>query len=92
MDIVCDVKHNAIFWRNSAKDEWSCEDLDVMIQAYEDEPYTNLTYWTTVYKENTEEPLYYVFRCEECGEPVLTVDMNHDYEFCPHCGRAIWRD
>lgn len=92
MDIICKEKYNVIFWRNNSNEEWSCEDLDVIINAYQDEPYTELEFWTTVRREDTDEELYHVFKCKRCEELILTVDINHDYEFCPHCGRAIWRN
>ena len=50
MDIVCKEKHNVIFWRNTPAEEWSCEDLDVMVNTYEDlfygrgKSYTELEY------------------------------------------------
>lgn len=92
MDIICKEKYNVIFWRNSPSEEWQCEDLDVVIDAYQDEPYTELELWKVVYKEGTEEPLYYVYECKKCDELILTVDADHGYKFCPHCGRAIWSE
>ena len=92
MEVVCKEKYNVIFWRNSPAEEWNCEDLDVIIDAYQDEPYTELEYWKPVKRENTDEILYHVFFCKECDQPVLTVDANHEYKFCPHCGRAIWSE
>ena len=92
MDVICKEKYNVIFWRNSPSEEWNCEDLDVIIDAYQDEPYTDIEYWTTICKEDTEEPMYYAFRCARCGEIILTLDLNHEYKFCPHCGRAVWSE
>ena len=89
MDIVCKEKYNVIFWRNSHDEEWNCEDLDVIINAYQEESYTEIEFWKTVCREGTEEPLYHVFECKACGELILTVDIDHGYKFCPHCGRAI---
>ena len=92
MDVVCKPKYNVIFWRNSADEEWQCEDLDTMIEAYTDEPYTDLDYIAPVREENMGKILYHIFKCRKCEKTVLTVDANPEYEFCPHCGRAIWRE
>ena len=92
MDVICKEKYNVIFWRNNPNEEWSCEDLDTMIDAYQTEAYTDLEYWQPVRREGTDEILYHVFFCKECGKSILAVDANHDYRYCPHCGRAIWRD
>ena len=90
MDIICKEKYNVIFWRNSRDEEWNCEDLDVIINAYQDEPYCELNYWTAVHPADDEEKdLYYLWICDRCEAVVPTLDMNHDLEFCPHCGRAI---
>ena len=89
MEIICRDDLNAIFWRNSHRDEWNSADLDEMVRAYEDEPYTELEYEETVYREGTDKALFYVFRCKACDKLVLTLDINHEYEFCPHCGRAV---
>ena len=92
MDIICKEKYNVIFWRNSPHEEWQCEDLDVVINAYQDEPYTELEFWTTVCGEESGKELYHVFKCKRCDGLILTVDKNHDYKFCPHCGGAIWSE
>lgn len=92
MDIITKPRYNAIFWRNSVNEPWQQADLDEMISAYTDEPYTAFELWRPVKREGTDEILYYVFYCEECHEPVLSVDVNHGYKFCPHCGRAVWQE
>ena len=92
MDVICKEKFNVIFWRKSHDEEWNCEDLDVMINAYQDEPYTEFTYWEPVKREDSEKILYHVYFCQKCNMPVLSVDEEHGYKYCPHCGRAIWRD
>ena len=92
MDIVCKEKYNVIFWRKSPSDEWQCEDLDVVIDAYETQPYTELEYWKTVRGEESGKDLYHIFKCKECDQLILTVDLDHDYHYCPHCGRAVWSE
>lgn len=92
MDVICKPKYNVIFWRNSANDNWQCEDLEAMITAYTDEPYTELEYWQPVRREGSEEILYHVYFCQKCRGPILSVDADPEYKFCPHCGRAIWRE
>ena len=92
MDVICKPKYNVVFWRKSADEDWQCEDLDTIIEAYTDEPYTDLDYIAPVRRENTNEILYHIFKCRKCEKTILTVDANHEYEYCPHCGRAIWRE
>ena len=92
MDIICKPSYNAIFWRNSPDQEWEQAYLDEVVSAYADEPYTEFDLWQPVKREGTDEILYYVFYCQECHEPVLSVDANHGYKFCPHCGRAVWQE
>lgn len=92
MKVVCKEKYNVIFWRNEPNEEWNCEDLDVMIDAYQTEPYTDMDYIAPVRRENTNEILYHIFKCRQCEKAILTVDANHEYKFCPHCGRAIWSE
>lgn len=92
MEVICAPDMNVIFWRENARGEWQSTDLDEMIRAYEDEPYTDLIYRNTVYRESTEEPLYYAFECDKCKEIILAVDANHGYQYCPYCGRAIWSE
>ena len=90
MDIISKEKYNVIFWRNSPRDEWQNAPLDEVINAYQDEPYTELKYWTTVHREGTDTELYHLFDCEKCGKVIATLDKEHDLEFCPYCGRAIF--
>ena len=90
MQVVCREDMNTLFWREGNHDDWCWANLDELIEKYEDEPYTELEYWKTVYREDTDKPLYYVFRCKECDHLILTVDIDHGYDYCPHCGRAIW--
>jgi hypothetical protein len=92
MEVICKEKLNTIFWRHEHGNDWSWADLDEVISTYEDEPYTELSYWQPVRREGSEEILYHVFFCKNCDNPILAVDANHDYRYCPHCGRAIWRD
>lgn len=92
MDVICKPKYNVIFWRNPGEEEWNCEDLDEIIESYQCEPFTELRYIAPVHRENSDEILYHIFECSECEKTILTVDVNHGYEFCPHCGRAIWRE
>ena len=91
MDIICKPKYNVVFWRESADEDWHYENLDTVVESYTDIPQTELDYVAPVRRENTGEILYHIFKCRECDKTVLTVDANHEYEFCPHCGRAIWR-
>lgn len=91
MDIICKPSYNVIFWRKSENEDWQYENLDTVVEAYIDIPYTELDYVAPVRRENTDEILYHIFKCRECDKTILTVDANHEYEFCPHCGRAIWR-
>lgn len=92
MDIVCKPKYNVIFWRENEEDEWQCENLDTMIESYGVDSYTELEYWQPVRREDSEDILYHVFFCQRCKKPILAVDANHGYKFCPHCGRAIWSE
>ena len=93
MDIVCKEKYNVIFWRNSPSEEWNCEDLDVVINAYEEDPYCDLEYWTTVHPVgNEEKDLYYLFTCDHCKQTVAALDREHGYKYCPYCGSAIWSE
>ena len=92
MEVICKEKLNTIFWRHEHGNDWSWADLDEVIATYEDEPYTELSYWQPVRREGSEEILYHVFFCKSCDKPILAVDANHDYRYCPHCGKAIWRD
>lgn len=95
MDIVCKEKHNVIFWRNTPAEEWSCEDLDVMVNTYEKlvkgetDSYTELEYFAPVKRDGTDDILYHIFKCRNCAKTILTVDANHEYKYCPHCGAAI---
>ena len=90
MDIICKVKYNTIFWRNSHDEEWHNAPLDQMIEIYQNEPYCELNYWTTVHPEDNEEKeLYHLFECDNCGKVVAALDKNHDYAYCPYCGSAI---
>lgn len=92
MEVICKEKLNTIFWRHEPGNDWSWANLDEIISAYEDEPYTELDYVAPVRRENTNEILYHIFKCKKCDKTILTVDANHEYEFCPHCGRAIWSE
>ena len=60
MDIVCKEKLNTIFWRHDGEKEWNWAGLDEVISTYEDEPYTELSYWQPVRREGSEEILYHV--------------------------------
>ena len=91
MEIICKEKLNIIFWRYEPGNDWSWANLDEMIEAYDSEPYTELEYAFPVKREGTDEVLYHVFKCKECEKMIPTVDSNHEYEFCPYCGRAIWQ-
>lgn len=93
MDIICKEKYNVIFWRNSHDEEWNCEDLDVIINAYQDEPYCEFKYWVAVHPENDKtKDLYHLWTCSRCGVVSASLDKELDFDFCPHCGRAIWKD
>ena len=92
MDIVCKEKLNTVFWRHDGDEDWNWANLDEVISTYEDEPYTELTYGYPVKRDGTDTILYHVFFCKNCDKPVLTVDANHEYRYCPHCGRAIWSE
>lgn len=92
MDIICKPSYNVIFWRKTADEDWEYENLDTVIESYTDIPQTELEYVAPVRRENTDEILYHIFKCRECDKTILTVDANHEYEFCPHCGRVIWRE
>ena len=89
MDIICKPKYNAIFWRNSKNDRWKQGDLTEILECHDEEPITVLNLWETVRREGTDEFLYNVWECTACGELVLTVDEEHGYSYCPHCGTMI---
>ena len=89
MDIICKPKYNAIFWRNSSDEKWKQGDLTEILERHDEEPITILNLWETVRKEGTDEFLYNVWECAACGELVLTVDEEHGYSYCPHCGTMI---
>ena len=91
MDIICKPSYNVIFWRKSTDEDWQYENLDTVIESYTDIPQTEFDYVAPVRRENTDEILYHIFKCRECDKTILTVDANHEYEFCPHCGRVIRR-
>jgi len=89
MEVICKEKYNVIFWRDSHGGDWNHAEIDELIHAYEDEPFTELELFKTVRRENTDIDLYYAFKCKNCDEMILTVDANHGYQFCPHCGAAV---
>ena len=65
MDIVCREDLNTIFWRDKGDRDWSWATLDDLIEAFETEPFTELTYEFPVRREGTDEILYHVFKCDE---------------------------
>ena len=89
MDIVCREDLNTIFWRDKGDHDWNWATLDDLIEAFELEPFTELTYEFPVRREGTDEILYHVFKCDECEKLIPTVDANHEYDYCPYCGCAI---
>lgn len=91
MQVICKPSMNTIFWRRGQHDDWCWTDLEELIEMYEDEPFTELEYQFPVLRDGTEDILYHVFKCTECEKLVLSVDVDHGYEYCPHCGRSIWK-
>lgn len=90
MNIICKPTYDVIFWRESEGEEWNQASLTEVMEAYTDEPYCQLEYWQPVKDENEKE-LYYLFTCSRCGMVTAALDPAHDFDFCPHCGRAVLR-
>lgn len=90
MDIICKPSYDVVFWRHTPNEDWAQASLSDVIEAYEDEPYCDFIYWTAVHPESDEtKDLYHLWTCSECGVVSVSLDKEHDFEFCPHCGRAI---
>lgn len=90
MDIIAKEKYDVVFWRNTPDEAWEQAPLSYLIEAYENEPYCDFIYWTAVHPESDEtKDLYHLWTCSECGAVTASLDKEHDFEFCPHCGRAI---
>lgn len=88
MDIICKPSYDVVFWRKSEDEDWKQASLSYLIEIYEDEPYCQLKYWQPVKDESGKE-LYHLFTCDRCDAVTAALDPAHDFDFCPHCGRAV---
>ena len=93
MEIISKSKYDVVFWKESHDEEWQQAKLSEVVAAYVEEPYCEMEYWTAVHPESDEtKDLYHLWICSKCGIVSASLDKEHDFNYCPHCGKAVWKE